>query len=231
MAITVAIAWGGFRSFNRWRREQLEAKRIDIAFDALTLAHETKSVFQHIRGPLVLPSEWADMPAQPNDTEQLRLRRGEIYATTKRINDKREFFERVARIQPRCMAAFGPEVAKVFKKLHIARAHLETAVLMLTHEIDNPCAGNDQKTKEHYEEMRRDLWDLEFPPEEDRVGQMLREFTDGVIAFTKPPVVTLYGIKSRQSAPLTVMTATSRRLNTMGAVLKKTFRKNSERFR
>jgi hypothetical protein len=43
--ITITIAIGGFRSFERWRREKLEERRIETAFEALTIAHETKFIF------------------------------------------------------------------------------------------------------------------------------------------------------------------------------------------
>jgi hypothetical protein len=47
-AITIGIAVGGFRTFGRWRREKLEERRIEAALDALTIAHETKFIFQNI---------------------------------------------------------------------------------------------------------------------------------------------------------------------------------------
>ena len=43
--ITSIIAVAGFRTFARWRREKLEEKRIEIAFDAMAVAYEAKHVF------------------------------------------------------------------------------------------------------------------------------------------------------------------------------------------
>lgn len=37
-AITIGIAWTGFRTFERWRREKIEEKCIDPAVEALALA-------------------------------------------------------------------------------------------------------------------------------------------------------------------------------------------------
>jgi hypothetical protein len=37
LLITITIAIGGFRTFERWRKEKLEEKRIDIAIEALAL--------------------------------------------------------------------------------------------------------------------------------------------------------------------------------------------------
>jgi hypothetical protein len=80
MLITVGIAFGGYRTFNRWKREQLESRRIEIAFDALTLAYETKSIFGHVRSPIAQGFEWSDMPVRSGETEDKRQRRGTFYA-------------------------------------------------------------------------------------------------------------------------------------------------------
>jgi hypothetical protein len=60
--VTVIIAYFGFRGFERWKREQLEERRMEIAFQALKLAYQSTFVFEHIRSPLIEGYEWADMP-------------------------------------------------------------------------------------------------------------------------------------------------------------------------
>jgi hypothetical protein len=40
--ITVTIALGSFRTFNRWRREKIEEKRLDVALEALSIAYEAQ---------------------------------------------------------------------------------------------------------------------------------------------------------------------------------------------
>ena len=52
-AATIA-AICGFRSFERWKREQLEERRIDVALEGLAIARETKYVFARIRDPTAL---------------------------------------------------------------------------------------------------------------------------------------------------------------------------------
>ena len=53
--ITVAIAIGGFRTCDRWKREKLEEKRIDTAIEALALVYESKFIFDRIRKSHVRP--------------------------------------------------------------------------------------------------------------------------------------------------------------------------------
>jgi hypothetical protein len=43
--VTCGIAYFGFRTFERWKREKIEEKRIDIAIEALALAYDSKEVF------------------------------------------------------------------------------------------------------------------------------------------------------------------------------------------
>jgi hypothetical protein len=69
-AITIVIAVSGFQSFGRWRRQQIEERRIDIAFEALSIAHESKFVFSRIRAPNGFEAEWRSMPIKPGESEQ-----------------------------------------------------------------------------------------------------------------------------------------------------------------
>lgn len=188
--LTGGVALGGFRSFNRWKREKLEERRIEIAFDALTVAYETKYIFQHIRSPMAHGYEWADMPARPGDTDDRRNRRGSYFASLKRIEQNKEFFERVWHAQPRCMTVFGPMIESTFLKLHQARRHIEVAAQMLAEEVDDPVRESaDESTRKLYQQLRRDLWDTgNFEAEKDRVGKLLKEFEEELIAYAKPVV-------------------------------------------
>jgi hypothetical protein len=42
--ITTVIAFSGFRTFGRWKREKVEERRIEIALDALALAYESRAL-------------------------------------------------------------------------------------------------------------------------------------------------------------------------------------------
>jgi hypothetical protein len=78
--ITTVIAIAGFRTFDNWRREKLEEKRIEIAFDALALAYEAKYVFGNIRSSMSCGYEYKDMPKRPGENDQEWGRRGASYA-------------------------------------------------------------------------------------------------------------------------------------------------------
>jgi hypothetical protein len=202
-AITIAIAVSGFRSFDRWRREKLEERRIETAFDALTIAHETKFVFRNIRSPLAQGYEWADMPAWDHDTEERRNRRGPYFAVINRINANAKFFERVWAIQPRCMALLGPSVEKTFMKLHQTRRYIEVAAQMLARRAHD---GNHDYgavvDQQLYEQLDRDIYDQgDFEPDKDRVGRLLKEFVTETIAFAEPVVSRQYRPNNARRRP------------------------------
>jgi hypothetical protein len=70
--VTSVIVYFGFRSFDRWKREQLEERRMEVAFEALRIAYQSKHVFEHIRSPLVETYEWEKMPEHPGDDNNKR---------------------------------------------------------------------------------------------------------------------------------------------------------------
>src|SRR6202035_1305526 len=120
-AVTAIIAYFGVRSFRRWKREQLEERRIKIAFQALKLAYQSTFIFEHIRSPLIEDYEWHGMPQLAGDDESKRRSRGTYFAIMKRIELNSDFFKAVWDIQPACMAIFGADVQKTFLELHQAR--------------------------------------------------------------------------------------------------------------
>lgn len=105
--ITVSIAIGGFRSFNRWKREKLEEKRIEIAYEALALAYEAGYVYQRLEN-----TPYVDV--------------GEKDEWEKRLQENKEFFERVWKLQPRCMALLNSEMEKTFELLHRSIAYFRS---------------------------------------------------------------------------------------------------------
>jgi hypothetical protein len=199
MIITVIIALGGFRTFGRWKREKLEERKIEIAFEALSLAYESKFIFQNIRSPMASGHEWKDMPERPGETEHERNSRGGYYASAKRIHDHRDFFERLFRIQPRVMALFGAENENVFLLIHQARRTIEVAALMLAERVGERHEPNDDSTKELYEQMRVDLWaaGAQYVKEGDRVGRQLQLFNNTIEALCRPVIDREYGRKPR----------------------------------
>jgi hypothetical protein len=199
--VTAVIAYFGFRSFRRWKLEQLEERRMEIAFQALKLAYQSTFVFDHIRSPLIEGYEWEDMPQNAGDDENKRRRRGGYFAVMKRIELNKDFFKALWDIQPACMAIFGSEIQATFLELHQARQTIVVACQSLnSHLHDLPQIPDPHK--DFWKQLRADISSAEGPlgPEGDRVGKQLTAFREGIERVCSPLVKHAVGLKSGQSA-------------------------------
>jgi hypothetical protein len=128
------------------------------------------------------------MPERIGDTDDRRNSRGSYYAPLKRINQNKEFFEGLWKIQPLAMALFGPRVEDIFLKVHQARRDIEVAAQMMMENVDDPYRGRDESTVELYKQFRVDIYGhgSQFTKEGDRVGAKLDAFRSGMEATFRP---------------------------------------------
>jgi hypothetical protein len=187
-AITICIAFGGFRTFGRWKREKLEEKRMEIAIEALALAYQAKYVFQNIRGPFIPVTEWKDMPRLPEETDNDWNRRGSFYAIIQRINDNKEFFQNIWAIQPRFMAIFGPESEAIFMLIHEARRFIVVSVQTLALRRASGVRRRPEQGQSIVDRAEADIWDGSANAHEvpDRVGIQIDDFRTKIEALCRP---------------------------------------------
>ncbi len=183
--ITIGIAFGGFQTFERWKRQKLEERKIEIAFEALALAHESKFIFENIRGPMSYDIDFESMPVQPNESENDRRSRGAYYAVLKRLQTHNEYFERAIKVLPKCMAAFGVDSENVFRELFSARGYIQRAAQALTWELPIVPPVRSQEDYELRVQFRHDSWGS---PNDDRVETCLRNFREGVEHKCRPTI-------------------------------------------
>lgn len=188
-AITIVIAFSGFRTFGRWKREKIEERKIDIALEALSVAYESKGVFDTIRNPGAFAYEWADMPRDEGESESDWSGRATYYVTLKRIDNNKEFFIKVLKLQPRFMAVFGPETEKIFGELNMARVHVQVAASSLMRRRGSDEPWSEQKAKRHAQ-LEADIWSGagDDVPGGDRVDKLLATFKGGIANLCRPVV-------------------------------------------
>jgi hypothetical protein len=194
--ITILIAIGGFRSFERWRKEKIEEKRIDAAVDALVLIREMKWVFENIRSPMSFDYEWKDMPETPGEHEDNRRNRGSFYAVLKRIEGHREFFDRAWRLQIRCGALFGQKAEDALLLLQKARREVEVSAGML---MRNPVSeARTEDNKRTWDKFRTDVWAgySEVSNLRDTVSEKLEECKQSIEAICRPALDRQFGKKT-----------------------------------
>lgn len=184
--ITISIAIGGFRTFGRWKRERIEERRMDIAFDVLSIAHESKFVFSRIRDPHGFEGEWRNMPIKEGESRQDRDKRGASYATLVRLNAHADYFERASRLQPKAIAVFGGAAETAFSKLEKAHTLVRDAASQLTWELP---VKPDKPSEQDFEmrmRLRGDLWAAFQTP--DRVEWELTTFRSEVERIFRPVI-------------------------------------------
>jgi hypothetical protein len=186
--ITIGIAVTGFRTFGRWRREQIEGKRIDTAIEALTLVYESKFIFEHIRGEMKYPYEWDDMPEDAGRITILEERnaRGPCYAVLKRIEANKDFFDRAWKVQVKCTALFGPEVEDTLLLMHRARLQIELSADRLYRDPEPMHRSEDNL--ETWRRFRADVSPAFAKTTKggDEVGRMLSDFKAKMEALCRP---------------------------------------------
>jgi hypothetical protein len=186
--LTAIIAFVSLKTFDRWKREKIEEQRIQIAFDALAIAYETKAVFSHIRGtPYTFQREYLELEKVPKESEEEWNKRGRYFAVLKRIEERKDFFDRVWKLQPRFMAAFGPETEKIFEYLHTSVREIEVACRMLAKEEVGNKLKDDLWGSETLAQMRHDVWDVGGKQaKEGRVTRQLDVFRENIERICRP---------------------------------------------
>ncbi|MCK1570334.1 hypothetical protein [Bradyrhizobium sp. 174] len=174
------------RTFDKWRREKIHERKLEVAFEALTLAYESSMVFDDIRRSMIREYEWADMPTEGMSKEQIERSRSP-YALISRFSRHSEFFDRVLKVQPRLMAVFGPATEVTVNKLHQARHLIQMACEMLI-EIPDPRPGTGEW--DLILQARSDIWGVNSSgvKEPERVTKLLREFRAEIEAKCGPLV-------------------------------------------
>jgi len=184
--ITMIIAFGGFRTFGRWKKEKLEEKRMETAIEALALVYESKFVFDHIRTEMTSGYELKQMPDEYGTTEEQRYARAPFYAILKRIEANKEFFERAWKMQVRCTALFGPQVEEIFLLMQHARRAIEVSAEMLLR--DPEPTSKIQSNLDTWNSFRADVWPAygKLAKGGDEVGQKLSEFKTKMENLCRP---------------------------------------------
>ncbi|WP_097671997.1 hypothetical protein [Bradyrhizobium sp. C9] len=185
--VTIGIAYFGFRTFDRWKREKIEEKRIDIAIQALELAYEVQEAFSIIRSSGTFGSEYADMPRREGENDASYSARGSFYAILKRVQNHDDLFERLAKFRPRYIALFGVEAADFFQAAREARAFVVVSAQELCYRPFIGPNAQDRRTR-----MECDVWEgmAEVYQQEikdaNRVDVRVKTFVDAIEKACRP---------------------------------------------
>jgi hypothetical protein len=205
LGLTAVIAIAGFKSFGRWKREKIEERRIEVALDALAIAYEVRFRFEGIRSRIMREDEYADIdePLKGNAFPMMKHREGQRspYAVLKRMDNNREFFDRVFDIEPKFMAIFGAETEEIFAELYDAKRMVETAAEALYEEMSIEHDPSDVDAKERRRQLRIVIFASKGKVEaEDKVGQKVLDFQRRIEALCRPIVDQTFGRREKRKS-------------------------------
>jgi hypothetical protein len=181
LLITFGIATLGFRTFDKWKREKIEERRIDIALEALALAYEAESVFASTR-------EWPEL-ADIEDPDRRRAA-ASYFGVLKRLDNHKDYFERVWKVQPRFMAVFGKDRADIFKRVHEAHSNIFFSAMRLMQSAKNGELYGDTHRQQYRERLENDVYNAD--EDSDRIAPKVKEFVAGVEKCCLPLVTHRY---------------------------------------
>jgi hypothetical protein len=165
---------------------------MEIAFEALSIAYESKFVFDDIRVRLIRSFEYEDMPSKDiSDAE--KQRRSGFYAVMKRIRERGEFFDRVLVLLPKFLAVFGKQNEETFLKVLKARNEIYSACESLIWDLGDPKRGTEEY--DLYLQLRANVWGHEsnVVKEPRRATKMIEEFQTGIERLCQPFVDREFG--------------------------------------
>jgi hypothetical protein len=191
LLLTGTVSVFGLRTFGKWRRETIEARRIETAVEALSLTYQSKWIFENIRAPIVYEYEYEDMLGISGESEDERARRGKYFAVMRRIERNNEFFKEVFRVEPRVMALFGADTEDIFCELHEARRQMEVSAGLLFQHFREE--RERQLTNDTKKLRRKQLEDIDWAEasgaeEGDRIGAKLTVFREKMEKLCRPIV-------------------------------------------
>jgi hypothetical protein len=169
---------GRSRSFEKFKREKIEERRIDVAIDALTLAYEARFVFDAIRSRLIREHEWANAKEDSGLGDALgpvSLRVGQRgpYAVLKRIDNNEAFFKKVEILEPKFMAVFGAKTEEIFTLIYDSRSRISGAAEVIFDLMRVEVDRDDPQVRDELVELRRTVFGSKEKEDDDKTENRL----------------------------------------------------------
>jgi hypothetical protein len=187
-AIVIGVAtWVAWRSVHDWREERLDARRAEVAEQALILAHQAIAVFQRIRTIGGFVGEGSSRTPEPTESPEETRRLNTAFVPIERIQKEARFFEQVEEIRPRVDAVFGIGHTKSFDAFLSMRWEIIGAAQALSGlRQDLPVLPEEQR-KERLEEIQAfDRIVRKLPLPEDPIEERLKSAVRDVEKFARP---------------------------------------------
>lgn len=154
-----AVIWAakvGRSTFNDWKRQKNEGRRIDLAEQLLALAYKLKRAFQGIRSPGMLGWEIAEMERKLTESGMIdaetpnHIKSGlsTAQATLSRADHYKGLFDELLDTMPVAKAIFGEEMEEALNTFWVQRARVVTAAQTYADIIRQDHVRNERRVEE-----------------------------------------------------------------------------------
>ncbi len=186
VGVTGGLALVGLKTFDRWKREKLEEKRIEVAIDALAIGFEARVVFDAIRSRGANYAEMGVEGAPSVDDRANQQQRGPS-AVLKRVEAQQPFFDKALALEPKFVAIFGRDKEAIFERLFSARQKvIVTAEVLADDYRTEPDHGNPEARQQRVKWRKQIFASPGTVDPEDEVGKLLQEFRDEIEKLCRP---------------------------------------------
>ena len=176
--VTVVIAFFGFQTFRKWKREKIEEQRILLAADALRLAYQARPIFDYVRNGAAFDYEAKERPKDPNETPEETRRRDTFFSPILRLHKESQYFVDIQSIRPKIMAFFGADKSDFFDGIIKARANVLVAAQMLSRE--------NYADQAFSRKLHSEVWKGYVESENDEVGKLIEDSIKKIEDFAQP---------------------------------------------
>jgi hypothetical protein len=184
IGVTGAFAWAGLKTFDRWKREKIEEKRIDVAIEALAIGYESKIVFDYIR------ARQKRLYGVPGE----QIQEQSMSEVLNRVDERQPFFDKALQLEPKFVAVFGRDTATIFEHLFSARQHvIAIAELLIDEYRFDPKPENAEVRQQHVKWRTQIFGGQETVDAPDKIGELLQKFRDEIETICRPIVDRSFG--------------------------------------
>jgi hypothetical protein len=165
------------RSLDRWHREAVGKRRVELAEDVLAEFYEARDIIQAARSPLAYGGEGSTRKRFDDETEDQARSRDAFYAIAERLQAKSEFFAKFNSQRYRFRTYFGETSLKPYEEVRGVYNEIIVAVRML---ITTSRRGEDRVDPKLTEKWEKIIW--WGLPEEDAIAKRL---DDAIVEIEK----------------------------------------------
>lgn len=153
-AISIIIGtWVAIYGIDKWRREHVGKRQLELAEDTLALFYEASDAIKHMRHPMSYGHETEEIERGENESEAKFQARKDASVVFHRYNQYQELFNKIHASRYRFMAQIGKAEAAPFDDLRKILNEITVSARMLARLWARDHFRTDEQWEKHQEQI------------------------------------------------------------------------------